>query len=293
MDAFGIREITPSDTTGLQISAEPYLAALSDQYAERGLVKAVRDSAEAQKRREAETAAQAPDAYRLSSMSAAAVTGIYKRGKETMSANDLLRYFGETRARRIRNADFSGNTGMDVCEGSPIKGESTALTVSQESKRLPAFVLRARKLSASVGKHIKMSAPAWFDATRADTGKERTRFPVSAFAAVIAVATSLMLIVASSVLLTRAESNISRLQTQISDASAEAAKLRSDFEVQNNLLEIRRIAIEEYGMVEEDYLKTDYLSLSTQDSVESFDAERDDKVSLSALLSAIGIGKGD
>lgn len=293
MDAFGIRELTPQETTGLQISAEPYLAALSEQYADRGLAKCARDTAEQQKLREAETSTLAPDAYRLSSMTDAAVAGIYRRGKDTMSANDLLRYFGETRARAIRTSDFSCNTGMDACTGSATKIETTALSVVKHEKKIPSILSRAKALPATVGKHVKSSLPTWFDSTRADTSGERTRFPVSAFAAVLAVAMSLMLIVASSVLLTRAESNISRLQTEITDASAEVTKLRSDFEVQNNLLEIRRIAVEEYGMVGEEYLKTDYVALSSEDSVETFETEREEKISLSALLSAIGIGKGD
>lgn len=292
MDAFGIRELAPQETTGLQISAEPYLAALSERYADRGLAKCARDTAEQQRVREAETSALAPDAYRLSSMTDAAVAGIYRRGKDTMSANDLLRYFGETRARAIRTSDFSGNTGMDACTGSATKSETSLTTVGQE-KKLPSILSRAKTLPATLGKQVKESLPTWFDSTRADTSKERTRFPVSAFAAVLAVAMSLMLIVASSVLLTRAESNISRLQTEITDASAEVTKLRSDFEVQNNLLEIRRIAVEEYGMVGEEYLKTDYVVLSSEDSVETFETEREEKISLSALLSAIGIGKGD
>ncbi len=293
MDAFGIRELAPQETTGLQISAEPFLATLSEAYANRGLAKSARDTAERQKLREAETAALSPDAYRLSSMTDAAVAGIYRRGKDTMSTNDLLRYFGETRAKSIVDADFSGNTGMDDCAEALVKTETKALSVVGKEKRQLSLLSKAKALPTSVGKQIKTSLPTWFDSSRADTSKERTRFPISAFAAVLAVATSLMLIVASSVLLTRAESNISRLQTEISDTSAEVAKLRSDFEVQNNLLEIRRIAVEEYGMVEEEYLKTDYVALSTEDSVETFEEDREEKISLSALLSAIGIGKGD
>lgn len=293
MDAFGIREINSTEATGLQVSPAPHLNVIFDQYAKRGVVKAVQNTAEEQKQHEAETSALAPDAYRLSSMSEAAIIGIYRRGKDTMSASDLLRYFGETRARSIRNVDFSQNTGIDECTGSPIKEGCNAVAVAQPVKGLSSVVASAKKLPKSVCSLVKSSAPAWFDTSKADAGKERTRFPVSAFAAVLAVAMSLMLIVASSVLLTRAESNVSKLQAQISTTSAEVAELRSDFEVQNNLLEIRRIAIEEYGMVEEDYLKTDYLSLSAEDSVEAFEEERDDKVSLSALLSAIGIGRGE
>ena len=100
-----------------------------------------------------------------------------------------------------------------------------------------------------------------------------------------------MLIVASSVLLNRAEDNVSRMKLQVSKTSEEVMEMRSELEASIDLLEIRRIAMEEYGMVEEEYLKMDYISLQTEDSVESFPDERSEGVGLSALLSAIGIKK--
>ena len=287
METCEIKDVTAPTGQGLQVSAEQYISALSMRYAARGLVKSVHDGAEEQMRREEETRALAPDAYRLSTLSDAAVAGCYRRGKDTMSGADLVRYFGEMRSARIRNADFSGNTGIDECAGSNVKGESRAMVAVASKKSLPALTGRVKALPAELGQKL----PTWFNSARPDTSKERKRFPLSAFAAAVAVAASLMLIVASSVMLTRAESNISRLQTKVSDASAEVAELRSDFEVQNDLLEIRRIAMEEYGMVEEDYLKMDYITLSSDDSVEVYEEEREESVGLSALLSAIGIKK--
>ncbi len=293
MDAFGIREITPAEAMGLETSSALCPIAISDRDDAEKVVAAVRNTAEIQKRNEAATSAIAPDAYRLSAMTDAMIIGTYRRGKNTMSTNDLLRYFGETRARAIRNADFSQNTGMDVCTGGATKESCAAVVTAEPRGGLATVIASVKKLSGATCSRIKASAPAWIDRSKADASGERMRIPVSAFAAVITVAMSLMLIVASSVLLTRAESNVSKLQEQVSATSVEVSELRSDFEVQNNLLEIRRIAIEEYGMVEEDYLKADYLSLEAEDSVEAFEEERDGKISLSALLSAIGIGRGN
>ena len=287
METCEIKDVTAPTGQGLQVSAENYISALSMRYAARGLVKSVHDGAEEQIRREEETRALAPDAYRLSTLSDAAVAGCYRRGKDTMSGADLVRYFGEMRSARIRNADFSGNTGLDECDGGNVKGESRALAAVTPRKNLPVLTGRIKALPTELGQKL----PTWFNSEKPDSSKERKRFPLSAFAAAVAVAASLMLIVASSVMLTRAESNISRLQTKVSDASAEVAELRSDFEVQNDLLEIRRIAMEEYGMVEEDYLKMDYITLSSDDSVEVYEEEREESVGLSALLSAIGIKK--
>lgn len=288
METFEQRKNTSSAETALQASAESYIASLSEQYAARGLFRAVQNSAMEQKEREEKTRELAPDAYRLSLCSEAMINGRYRRGKETMSAGDLVRYFYEIRNDKIRHADFTGNTGMDECPALS-EAEQSRAVVSAETPK-PSFLrARVRALPAKLGKRLGEAAPTWFDAAQPDASKESKRFPVSAFAAILAVAASLMLIVASSILLTRAESNISRLNREIRATSSEVAELKSDFEVQNDWLEIRRIAMEEYGMVEEDYVKMEYISLTPEESVETFEEEREKSVGLSAILSAIGI----
>ena len=150
-------------------------------------------------------------------------------------------------------------------------------TVMQQVKHLPEWV--------------RNGVPHWFDTRTPDTSTDTRRFPLSAFAAIAAIAMSLMLIVASSVLLNRAEDNVNRMKLQVSKTSEEVMEMRSELEASMDLLEIRRIAMEEYGMVEEEYLKMDYISMQTEDSVETFEDERSSGVGLSALLSAIGIKK--
>ena len=46
-----------------------------------------------------------------------------------------------------------------------------------------------------------------------------------------------------------------------------------------------------WDIIEEEYLKMDYISIQSEDSVEVFEDERPSRVGLSALLSAIGIKK--
>ena len=71
--------------------------------------------------------------------------------------------------------------------------------------------------------------------------------------------------------------------------SNEVAELKSDLDVKYDLLEIRRIAMEEYGMVDEDYIRAQHMNLKTEDTVEVYEDERDGGIKLSAILSAIGI----
>lgn len=284
MECVEIREITPDTGCGLQVSAEPFLAALSKQYEGRGLARAVQIGAEEQARREAETELLDPDSYRLSDLTDAAIAGQYRRGKETMETADLVRYFHETRRKKTRGVSFDGNTGMDVCETAVEMTPTRALAGARAQGSFSIARARVRALPS----RIKEGMTVWFDSTRADTSGNRRRFPISALASIVAIAMSLGLIVASSILLTRAENTVSCLQKEVDTASAEVAELRSDFETQYDLMEIRRIAMEEYGMVEEEYLKSHYAPIGSEDSVESFEDDRPTSAGLSSILSAIG-----
>ncbi len=285
MECVEIREITPETGHGLQLSAEPFLTALSKQYEERGLARSARLNAEEQIRREDETAKLDPVSYRLSALSDAAINGCYRRGKDVMEASDLVRYFRETRLEKTRGVDFDGNTGMDVCaeesEDEPVR----AVAALQTEKRLST---RARERIVGLPAELKRGMAVWFNGARAEACAERKPFPFSALASIVAVAICLMLIVASSIMTTRAENRVSTLQKEVDAAALEVSELQSDFEMCYDLLEIRRIAVEEYGMVSEEYLKSHFASIGSEDSVESFEPDRDDSVSLGAILSAIG-----
>ena len=263
--------------------------ALSKSFANRGLVGSVRKCAEEQMKREAQTRAMEPEAYRLSGLSEETIDQAYRQGKEFMSSDDVLRYFQENRQAYLQHANLEGNTGIDECGSDAATGKSLVLAEKPQSKSLQGVLRDARERGLGLKETLVAAAPSWLDFSAADTSKQKRRFPLSAFAAVLAVAMSLMLIVASSVMVTRAENDISKLEKQIANTATEYSKLKSDLEVKYDLLEIRRIAIEEYGMVDEDYLKMHYISLGAEDSVEQYEDEGEKKVGLSALLSALGI----
>ncbi|MBQ9805435.1 MAG: hypothetical protein IJW49_02850 [Clostridia bacterium] len=265
------------------------VASVSDRFAERGLIASVRLGAKQQIEREEQTRALDPQAYRLSQMSQAALNGQYRRGKETMSSDDVLRYFGENRRRHVQTADFEGNTGIDECEADPVTKKSLVWTQVASKKTLRELPQGVKRRVIKTTKRLMTQTPKWMDFSRADASREKRRFPLSAFVAVIVIALCLMLIVASSVMLTRAESEVSSLNKEIDDTSAEIAKLRSDVEAENDLLEIRRIAVEEYGMVDEEFVKMEYMEGSSEDSVESFEETPRETVGLDAILSAIGL----
>jgi len=289
MDCEQVNLIHPdANEMALELSAGSQISALSDRYAARGLHKSVLQAAAKQIEREEETRALAPDAYRLSQMSEGAVRVHCRHGKDQMTSSDLVQYIRQTRAKRIRSIDFSAEPEATEDESEP----SSVIAVEDETKPERAakqIMTQMIALPRRATKQIAERLPAWFNNTKPDTSRETHRFPLSAFAAILAVALSLMLIVASSVLLTRAENGISALKEELDLLSGEVEEMQAEFEVTHDLLEIYRIATEEYGMVNEEYLKMHYLSLDEEDAVEVFEDEREETVSLSAILSAIGI----
>ena len=287
METVEIRDVTPEESgNGLQVSAEKQLCAFSNRYAGRGVAKSVQEAAERQIEKEEATKELAPDAYRLSSLSEGAVKGCYRHGKENMAASDLLLYFRETRQKRIDKADFTEHNGMDE-----ISEEESRAILQKKSEHGKALV-PAKGISGAIQstkKSLKETLPTWFDSSVPDTSKEKRTFPLSAFASMIAIAVSLMLIVASSVLLMRAETRVSTLKEEILTAHGELTDLQADLEIRDDLLLIRRIAMEEYGMVGEDYVRMQYLTLKNEDLIEAYEEERERAMELSALLSAIGV----
>ncbi len=278
--------------TAMQPSLTAQICAISNRYEGRGLAKAVAISAREQVEAENETRALARDAYRLSALSDATVRGLYRRGKDVMSTGDLIRYFGETRERRIQHCDFADAVGVYENADPLFVGSEqaeTAIVAAVPAKQ----EMSVAALRGMVKKKWKVVTADWFCTAKAEpkSEKQKKKFPLSAVAAMIAVAVSLMLIVASSVLLTRTESRISALTVEANALNGEVAELRSDTEVAVNLLQLRQVATEEFGMVDEEYLKTHYLNTQDEETVTAYEQERGEGVGLSALLSAMGIKK--
>ena len=234
---------------------------------------------------EEKTRALDPCAYRLSLLSDAAIAGIYRRGKSNMETADLVRYAEES--LRIKQRELTAveeESVYDAVMPEPLqkKPEQTAWT------RLRTETTKIKRFSAKSIKTVIGRLPLWFDFKRENTASETKKMPVSAFAAIIAVAVSLVMIVASALMITHTETKISKLNSEISTLQTEIRDLEGKLEAGADLMEIRRIAVEEYGMVEEDYLRMEQLSLNSTENVEIYEQKRDGELGLSAILSAIG-----
>ena len=278
----------------LEVSAAQEVKTITQQFVTRGVAKVVAQQNAEQIGKERETRKIAPTAYRLSGMSDAAVSGCYRHGKENMSGADLVQYFNETRSIRTKGEDFSEAFADDefVLAGKAEKPCQAAVKyeeVTSLSGKIAALPAQIKQMPAKVVEYVRTSLPAWFDFSPVDTTQSTRRFPVSAFAAIIAVAVSLMLIVASSVMIHQGEKRVSQLTVEVNELAGEVLDLKSELDVKNDLRVIRDVATEEFGMVEEKYVKMQYLSMGSGDSIEVFEEKKQETVGISAILSAIGL----
>ena len=267
---------------------------ISERFSGRGLASTVKRDTEAQIEREEKTRESDPEAYRLSSYSEEYITARYRHGKDLMSGEDLVEYFREARERHVKDADFSVELPSEALVNlgetdKPLK--PTLLTEDRPTvkDRLVAMPQTVRELPARAIEKIRLSRGDWFDGRPADTRGETRRFPLSAFAAILAVATSLTLVVASSVMIYHGESKLNSLKMEVSNVSDEIFEMKNDLGAQTDLLAIRDVAVNEFGMVSESYVRQEYLLGDAEDSIVVYENEGEQMIGLGALLNALGI----
>ena len=274
------------DTRMYDLAPEVCVSALSKQFASRGLaVSATREAADMMEAEE-KTRALDPCAYRLSLLSDAAIAGMYRCGKSNMETADLLRYAEES--LRIKQREAEAVDAESVYDAVLPEVQIQKPEKSTVMMRLRREMSKFKTFSATAVKTVIARLPFWFDFKREKASSETKKLPVSAFAAIIAIAVSLVMIVASALMITHTETKISKLNSEITSLQSEIGDLESKLESGNDMMEIRRVAVEEYGMVGEEHLRTEYLALESKEDIEVYEQKRDRNLGLSAILSAIG-----
>ena len=79
------------------------------------------------------------------------------------------------------------------------------------------------------------------------------------------------------------------MQSELDSLNKQYTPLNTELSLKNDMLEIERIAVEEYGMVRSDFVSAEVLSTDSENSVEVYDTKSEFGQGLSNLLGAIGI----
>jgi hypothetical protein len=89
-------------------------------------------------------------------------------------------------------------------------------------------------------------------------------------------------------MVSRASASVSSLEERIDELNYEIADLEGKLEVKNNMLEIKKIAVEQYGMISAEYASGRYIDVKEQESIQKHDGKDDKSNWLGELMEAIG-----
>ncbi len=112
---------------------------------------------------------------------------------------------------------------------------------------------------------------------------------ISITAAVVVFAFVIVILVSSISDIYRTEHMIASLEKQVEALKTESGQLRIQLEEKNDIRTIEELATKKYGMVREDSLQRQFVSLSSGESIEVYESETETSgsVLLSSVFSAI------
>lgn len=213
-------------------------------------------------------------------------------GRACMSSDDMARYYRDTRGYSTPHAESGAGRDTDYEDkGAQLQSKKElrlAIRKHIGSKLRAAGIIppNPKRLIETINKGFDSDEPE----RRGYAEPKRVRRGV--IPCILLVFVSLLLVVASSVMVSRAESERARLESQLKELTATEAKLNVDLEVKNNMVDMKRIAEGEYGMVGAEYVKSRYISLPRDDRIDIGDG-KGSKSTFETLLEALGLKTAD
>ena len=215
-------------------------------------------------------------------------------GRPCMSSDDFAAYYKDLRGYKLpkylsRDPREYGEDGplADVQESGKSPKKALWLTVKgvikQKMKRLASCVRMSE---------LERLAAAWFPPDKKENrvSGRKNRMPRGVISVLAVVTLSMLLIVCSSVMVSRSFSEVSKLEYRIELLEGQRNDLYTKLEVKNDLLEIQRIAVEEYGMISGDYAASRYVDVTDGEVIQNYDASEGKDSLIVRLLKAIGFG---
>jgi hypothetical protein len=270
-----------------------YVDALCKRYKDRGIAAHVRSDAKRQEREEALSHAMAPGAYimaeRVSDGKADKYrTGLYK-GERHMTADDFVRYYHDQRSYKMPNYSVRAITAEQAREdvtGGQTPKKALWLTLTEQ---MPQSV--RKYLESPVTAKLGEVSRNWFPIEKEQRCEksEAKKMPAGVLGAMLTVTLCCVMIVSSSVMVSLSIRDASILQNKLDALDKQYTVLNTELSLKNDMLEIERIAVEEYNMVRSEFVDTQVLTTECENTVEVYEPQNDFGRGLSNLLSAIGI----
>ncbi|MBQ7357636.1 MAG: hypothetical protein IJW65_02750 [Clostridia bacterium] len=276
-------------------SCSYYIDLLCARFRNRGIAEKAQADAESDRRREKKLSKRYASGTDVSPKSRKYKTGVHE-GKPYTSSDDFARYYSDLRGNKRPDAKP-----RDEEEYKKAIAELKKETKLQSKKEMR---LAVRRLMGQKCREIGLIPPSpkkLIEATNkgffADEPEDRrdakrTGMPRGVLSTVLLVALSLFLIVTSSVMVSRAESDVSRLESELEELRELDEKLKVDLEVKNNMVDIKEIAEEQYGMVSAEYTASRYVYIEREDKIVT-NSETRVQSAFVTLLEALGLKTAD
>ena len=270
-------------------SCSYYIDLLCEKFRNRGIAEKVKSDVEADERKSARAKIKSSAEKSNVKKSAKYKSGVYN-GKPYMSSEDFARYYNSTRQNIAPKAEPRDE---EEYKKAAADAQGEIQLQSKKEMRLAVF----RVIKEKLGRALKpLSRPSklinevnrGFDDGDETISVARQRAPRGVMPAIILIGCSLLLIVTSSVMVSRAESDVSRLEKELEVLRDTEAKLYTDLEVKNNMIEIKKIAESKYGMVGAEYLNSKYVSIKREDQI-NINAKDKNVSAVVEFLRALGI----
>lgn len=276
-----------------------YIDMLCDKFKNRGIRTSARSDAERQKNKD--RASLSALGIRLGRDGVRADDAKYRtlnfNGRSYMSSDDFAAYYKDLRDYKLPRFYSRAETEYEEADA-----EAMAKREVQESGKSPkkaewlAIARHFKSKAAEIPSHLNKEelrefAGEWFlldEDVEVIEGK-RKKLPMGVIPTLVAVSISFFLIVCSSVMVSRASAAVSSVEDRIESLESTKLDLEGKLEVKNNMLDIRRIAVEEYGMISEDYASARYVDLKEDERIETYGKKSESESWLTRVLRAIGL----
>ena len=207
-------------------------------------------------------------------------------GKACMSSDDFATYYRDLRGNRMPH--FYSRAEKEYEEA-----EAAAKNV-QESGKPPkkALWLAVKRLTKKTFDdfvHGFVVAEARKQVEEEVVEGKSKRIPRGVVPTLAVVTLSLLLVVCSTVMVSRVSRDISILENDIEELQEVKEDLSADLEVKNDMLDLKRIAVKEYNMVSRDYPKSVYIDVKEDEKITLYDKSDESESFITTLLKAIGL----
>jgi len=275
-----------------------YIDMLCERFKDRGVKTSVRSGA---------------DTERAKSSARRRMAGLYPE-REGVSARDAKYNTSSIGERRVMSSEDFANYYRDLrdykmphfysrAESEYEAADAEALADVQESGKTPkkakwlAVTQYAGSKIKEIPSHLNKEeftqfAESWFELRRGEEviKGERRKMPLGLISTILVITLSLLMIVCSTVMVSRASGEISALEDKIESLDFEIKDLEGKLEQKNNMLDIKQIATEEYGMISAEYAASRYIDVTDEEKLVTVESEDKGSSWLSEILRAIGFG---